>query len=73
MTQSQITQRLDRIEEQIKELQRRIAISPTGDTRTWRDFIGMFHNDKDFEEAVRIGAAYRASFRPGKKKSKKKK
>jgi hypothetical protein len=70
MTQAQITRRLDRIEEQIKELQKRISTSPTGDGRTWRDFVGMFHNDKDFEEAVSIGAAWRESFRPSKKKPK---
>jgi hypothetical protein len=70
MTQAQILQRLDRLEQQIQELKQKVATSPGRDARTWRDFIGMFENDPYFEKAVKAGAAYRASFRPGARKSK---
>ena len=64
MTQNQIIQRLDRLERQLGELQRKIGASPASKKRSWRDFVGMFHNDQDFKEAAELGAAYRRSLRP---------
>ena len=65
MTQSQIVKRLNRVERQLKELQQKMEAADQP-AKTWRDFVGMFRDDPYFERAVKAGAAYRRSLRPGK-------
>ncbi len=65
------------LEEQVKTLEARVArleksveTSETEESRgpTMTEFLqtfcGIFENDPDFEEAARLGAEWRASFRP---------
>ncbi len=65
------------LEEQVKTLETRVArlemslteSQPQGAVgQTVRDFLqtfsGIFENDPAFEEAARLGAEWRASFRP---------
>jgi len=68
----QIEERLNRLEQQVAELRRQSRRTSTPkDRRTWRDFVGMFHNDRDFGEAMKIGAAYRRSTLKPKRKTRK--
>ena len=52
------------LEKRVKELEKQVAelkvrlISSNG-TKDWRRTIGIFQNDPDFEEAVRLGREYR--------------
>ncbi|MBW3543260.1 MAG: hypothetical protein KY476_23645 [Planctomycetes bacterium] len=49
--------RVERLEEQVRELQCQLkAARPRGD---WRDTYGMFADDDDFEEVIRLGREYR--------------
>ncbi|MBI2927058.1 MAG: hypothetical protein HYY24_15290 [Verrucomicrobia bacterium] len=52
------------LEQRVEELEKKVA-APTSQPRPstrqknpWRTF-GIFHNDPDFEEAVRLGREYR--------------
>ena len=52
------------LEERVQELEKKVAelsAQPERITRKkdWRRTIGIFHNDPDFEEAVRLGREYR--------------
>lgn len=64
MNENRIIQRIDRLEQKLGDLERKIGKTPAN-KRSWRDFIGMFHNDPYFKKAVEAGAAYRRSLRPG--------
>jgi hypothetical protein len=52
------------LEKRVEELEKKVAelsAEPTRLTRKkdWRRTIGIFKNDPDFEEAVRLGREYR--------------
>jgi hypothetical protein len=52
------------LEKRVEELERKVAElseRPISSNRRkdWRRTIGIFHNDPDFEEAVRLGREYR--------------
>jgi hypothetical protein len=52
------------LEKRVKELEKKVAklsSQPIQSNRKkdWRHTIGIFRNDPDFEEAVRIGREYR--------------
>ena len=70
------------LEEQVKTLEARVArLEKTIESsehdeprhQTMAEFLqtfcGIFENDSDFEEAARLGAEWRASFRPKPRKS----
>jgi hypothetical protein len=63
MTQAQLVRRIEHLEHEIAAVKKKLGNGSTG--KTSRDFIGMFHNDPDFKEAMELGAAYRRSLRPG--------
>jgi hypothetical protein len=49
------------LEQRVEELERKVAeltAEPTRKKDPWRTF-GIFQNDPDFEEAVRLGREYR--------------
>jgi hypothetical protein len=52
------------LERRVKELEKMVAKLSTQPVRSnhrkdWRRTIGIFRNDPDFEEAVRLGREYR--------------
>jgi hypothetical protein len=52
------------LEKRVKELEKKLAELSSQPIRSnrkkdWRHTIGIFRNDPDFEEAVRIGREYR--------------
>jgi len=47
----------EELEKQVAELKTRLTSS--NGTKDWRRTIGLFQNDPDFEEAVRLGREYR--------------
>jgi hypothetical protein len=65
MTQNQILQRLSRLERKVVDLQKRLnSAGEKKVSKTWRDYIGMFKDDPDFQKAVEYGARWRESYRP---------
>jgi hypothetical protein len=52
-----LAQRVDELEKQVAELSG--LVKRTRRQKDWRRTIGIFQNDPDFEEAVRLGRAYR--------------
>jgi hypothetical protein len=57
MTLEQLEQRLSELERQFAELQR--EIKPLRPYPNARDTFGIFANDADFDEIVRLGGEYR--------------
>jgi hypothetical protein len=52
------------LEKRVKRLEKKVAELSAGVLRPkrskdWRRTIGVFHNDPEFEEAVRLGREYR--------------
>lgn len=65
MTENQILQRVTRLERRLDKVQKQLAHSlGTKADKTWRDYIGMFKDDPDFEKAMTYGARWRRSFKP---------
>ena len=52
-----LEQRVEQLEKKVAELSARPVRS--NGKKNWRRTIGVFHNDPDFEEAVRLGREYR--------------
>jgi hypothetical protein len=61
MSNKQIRERLDSIQQELDELRRSIA---GGKPSEWRAAAGSFANDPLFEKAMKFGADYRKSMRP---------
>ena len=57
MTLQQLEQRLSELERQVAELQREVR--PLRSLASVQDTFGMFANDPDFDEIVRLGREYR--------------
>jgi hypothetical protein len=57
MTLQQLEQRLSDLERQVAELQREVR--PLRPFSNVKDTFGMFANDPDFDEIVRLGREYR--------------
>jgi hypothetical protein len=63
-----LEQRVTALEKQVAELQEKLGLRPP---KTWIEQIsGVFANDPDFDEAMRLGRKYRESLRPKSKRSK---
>jgi len=52
-----LEQRVEALEKKVAELSGKPALRPG--KKGWRRTIGIFENDPDFEEAVRLGREYR--------------
>ncbi|HVS70582.1 MAG TPA: hypothetical protein VHQ47_04935 [Phycisphaerae bacterium] len=61
MSNKQIIERLNSIQEELDEIRRSVA---GGNGSEWRAVAGSFANDPLFEKAVKFGAEYRKSLRP---------
>ena len=64
MSEAQLLKRLEELEQEMKSVKHLLANGHRLQRPSFRDFVGMFHNDPDFKEAMRLGAAYRDSLRP---------
>lgn len=71
MTQAQIVKRLDYLEQELRELRSRLG--KNGQKNEWRSIAGSFADDPLFEQAAKLGAAYRRSLRPASSKRRTKK
>jgi hypothetical protein len=63
--ESSFSERIARLEEQVSRLSQQVteAAVPPG-TAWWKRIVGVFQDDPEFEEAMRLGRAYRESLRP---------
>lgn len=60
-----LTDRIERLEEQVSRLSKQVdAAGPTPETAWWKKIVGVFANDPEFEEAMRLGREYREAQRP---------
>lgn len=57
MADQQLEQRLSELEREVAELRREIR--PLRGLRSVKDTFGMFADDADFDEIVRLGREYR--------------
>lgn len=58
---SEMEERLAMLENEVAHLKRKEAATPKSDKQGWKSIVGVFADDEYFEEAVRLGAEYRAS------------
>jgi hypothetical protein len=71
MTNSELVKRIEVLERELNVLKLKIEGVPKGDKRWFFATSGIFKDDPDFEDAVRIGREYRESFKPGGRKKRK--
>ncbi len=57
MTLQQLEERLLKLEEKFQKLEKQIA--PPSPAKPWRDTFGMFADDPDFDEVLRLGREFR--------------
>ena len=56
--ESEFSARLAKLEEQVSRL------SPQPETAWWKKIVGVYKDDPEFDEAMRLGREYRESLRP---------
>ena len=61
MTLEQLAQKVAELERQVDELRREVR--PLRPLKTFGESFGMFANDPEFDEIVRLGREYRQSQR----------
>ena len=63
--ETQFSRRIAELEEQVAQLSR-LANNPAPVDKTawWKKIVGIYKDDPEFEEAMRLGREYRASLRP---------
>ena len=60
-----LSERIARLEEQVSRLSQQVNGMPAAqETAWWKKIVGVFQDDEEFEEAMRLGRAYRESLRP---------
>ena len=60
MAQRALEKRVASLEREFEDFKKRLGASPT----TWRETFGMFADDPEFDEIVRLGKQYRKKQRP---------
>lgn len=63
MATGTLEQRVAALENEITELKRIQEHAPPNNTAWWERIRGIFEDDPDYAEAMRLGREYRASFR----------
>jgi hypothetical protein len=59
------SRRIAELEAQVLRLSRQVNAQPTsGETAWWKKIVGVYKDDPEFEEAMRLGREYRESLRP---------
>lgn len=56
--------RIALIEAELETLKRKLENKEVTKPRGWRSVVGVFADDPEFEEAMRLGREYRESLRP---------
>lgn len=64
MTVAELEQRLQALEQTVRQLQSHVERSTPGRRRWWVEDAGRFADDPVFDEIVRLGRDYRESLRP---------
>ena|SRR5579872_3762573 len=60
-----LSARIARLEEQVAQLQQRVdGVPPPDEPAWWKQIVGVYRDDPEFEEAMRLGREYRESLRP---------
>jgi hypothetical protein len=63
-----LEKRLQAVEEAVRRLQSQLEGTEDPRTMWWREQVGRFKDDPEFEEILRFGKQYRESLRPKRKK-----
>ncbi len=59
-----VSERLARLEEQVSNLRNQVPHATRAPGAAWwKQIVGVFKDDPEFEEAMRLGRAYRESLR----------
>jgi hypothetical protein len=72
MTKAQLAHRVHALEGQIARLKAELEEVRGPQEPWWQKIVGIYANDPNFDEAMRLGREWRESFRPKKRSSKKK-
>ncbi len=64
MSPSTIEERLTAVEIKLEQLQQKKQDGKAAEPRGWQKIVGIFADDSEFEEAMRLGREYRESLRP---------
>jgi hypothetical protein len=65
LLENSLSERLARVEDEVLRLARRVTEEPRREaTAWWKTIVGVFKDDPEFDEAMRLGRAYRESLRP---------
>lgn len=65
MSTPTLEERVTAQENEIEQLKRqKTNVSSRNDGPSWRKIVGVFKDDPEFQEAVRLGREYRESLRP---------
>jgi hypothetical protein len=65
MSTPTLEERVAMLESEVSQLKYRNPIEvPQDELPWWKKIVGVFKDDPDFEEAVRLGREYRESLRP---------
>ena len=60
-----LSERVARLEEQVSRLSEQVSgAARPQEAVWWKKVVGVFQDDPEFEEAMRLGRAYRESLRP---------
>ena len=59
-----VSRRIAKLEEQISQLERQVNTVPASSEAWWKKIVGVYRDDPEFEEAMRLGREYRESQRP---------
>jgi len=54
-----VEQRLEQLEEEIRQIRKQLERIPNSEKTGWRALVGMYENDPDAAEAMRLGAEIR--------------
>jgi hypothetical protein len=70
MTSISLKHRVELLESELARLKTKVDAVDTGEPQ-WRKIVGIFANDPEFAEAMRLGRKYRESLRPASRKRRK--
>lgn len=62
---AKFSRRIAELEEQVALLSQQVNSQPqSNETAWWKKIVGIYKDDPEFEEAMRLGREYRESLRP---------
>ena len=64
--ESRFSRRITELEAEVSRLSQRIDDAPKATkTAWWKKIVGVYQDDPEFDEAMRLGREYREALRPG--------